>query len=265
MTGNDDQKGNGIQSVELGIDILKRIARAGRPLNITEIANLCDMSKSKLHRYLTSFIRVGFLNKSEDLRYTLGTDLYLLGLKASEQINVKEVAAPYLIELKEKLNQSVGLAVWGEKGPFFIRWEESNRPINVGIKVGSQLSLTGSATGMIFASYLPEDRIEGLMNEETTLSARENKEWISDEMVSIRKRGYAVTNGRLLPGVAAISCPIWNQNGDLTAALTIVGLIGMLDTTEDSQDIKMLQEKSQELSKALGWNGESTKSLLKPV
>ncbi len=250
----EEVEGNGIQSLELGIDILKKIAEAGRPLNITQIATLCEMSKSKLHRYLTSFTRTGFLRKGEDLRYTLGTELHLLGLKAAEQVNVTEIAVPYLLELKETLNHSVALAIWGEKGPFFVRWEASDRLIHVGIKVGTQLNVTSSATGLVFASFLPADRTEKLIQQELE-SSTTSLDWLIEEIEKVSHRGYGVTDGMFLPGVSAISCPIWDQSGNLVAAITIAGLIGVLDTKEGSRDIQIVKQKSQELSKELGWNG----------
>ena len=52
--------------------------------------------------------------------------------------------------VKEILNETAALAVWGQNGPFFVSWEESNGPMNIGIKVGSQVSVTQSAAGLVF-------------------------------------------------------------------------------------------------------------------
>src|SRR5258708_6264570 len=133
----EETKSHGIQSIEVGMHILKKIAEASNPLSITEIAILCETSKSKLHRYLTSFIRTGMLEKSQDAKYILGTEIVRLGLKASQKLNVIDVTSPHLMYIKETLNETAALAVWGQNGPFFVSWEESNGPVNIGIKVGS--------------------------------------------------------------------------------------------------------------------------------
>lgn len=39
----EETKSQGIQSIEVGMDILKKIAEAGKPLSITEIAILCEI------------------------------------------------------------------------------------------------------------------------------------------------------------------------------------------------------------------------------
>ena len=77
----------GIQSIEVGIDVLKKIAEAGKPLSITEIAILCDTSKSKLHWYLTSFIRTGILEKKPGCQILLEpNDEITCGLKHCTKI-----------------------------------------------------------------------------------------------------------------------------------------------------------------------------------
>jgi DNA-binding IclR family transcriptional regulator len=251
MTRNEPT-GLGIQSVELGLDILKKIAEQDKALTITEISNVCNMSKSKLHRYLTSFCRSGFLEKNDDLRYSLGSELILLGLKAMEKLDVKELAASYLIALKENINETVALALWGENGPFFIRWEASNRAVNIGIRVGSRVSVTQSASGKLFAAFLPQECTQFLMKKELEKKELDQKAF-NNEIEEIRRKGYSITEGTLIPGISAISCPVFDQNGEIIAAMTVVGSIGVLDVSETSDVIPKIKEQSLTLSKALGY------------
>ncbi len=254
MTTNDP-KGHGIQSLELGLDILKKIAEQDKPLTITEIASMCEMSKSKLHRYLTSFCRSGFLKKQEDLRYSLGIELILLGLKTSEKIDVKEIAAPYLTALRESLNETVALAIWGENGPYFLRWEASNRAINLGIKAGSQVSITRSAPGKLFVAFLPTERTQDMVKRELENDDLKQYAFYSD-IVEIKRKGFSVTDGTLIPGISGISCPVFGQNGEIIAAITVIGLIGALDVSMESETIRMIKEQCLSLSKALGYQYE---------
>lgn len=247
-----EAKGHGIQSLELGLDILKIIAEQNKALSITEISNLSKMSKSKLHRYLTSFCRCGFLEKHEDLRYSLGTELVLLGLKASEKLDVKELAAPYLTTLRETLNETVALALWGEHGPFFIRWEASTRAVNIGIRAGSQVSVTRSAPGKLFVAFMPKARTEDLVKRELDKYQIEKQSFYT-EIEDIKRNGFATTNGSLIPGISAISCPVFGQSGDIVAAITIVGLSGVLDISGTSDNIREIKEQCSALSKALGY------------
>lgn len=248
----EEKKSQGIQSIEVGMEILKKIADAGKPLSISEIAILCKTSKSKLHRYLTSFIRTGMLEKSQDAKYTLGSEIIRLGLKASQKLNITEIAAPHLMDLKEILNETAALAIWGQNGPFFVSWEESNHPVNIGIRVGSQISLTKSATGQIFTAYLPKEATEKLVEEELNKFSIDADQF-QRTIDSVRANGYSSVISTILPGISAIASPILDISNKLVAALTIVGLESSLDTTENSEAVCLLKEKSVMISKLLGW------------
>lgn len=251
---SEEIKSHGIQSVEVAIEILKKIAEADRPLSITEISIICSMAKSKLHRYLASFARTGILQRGHDAKYTLGTELILLGLKASQKLNIQDIAASYLIKIKEAINETVALAILGENGPFFISWEESDRPINLGIKVGSQVSVTQSAAGMIFAAYLTDNRLEKRISQELTEFEIDTDKF-QIHLDKIREAGYSFVSGSVLDGISAIAFPVFDHSSTLIAAVTVVGLENVLDTSPESPTVQIVKEKSSLLSKNLGWNG----------
>ena len=252
---SEEAKSQGIQSIEAGIHILKKVAEAGKPLSITEISILCDTSKSKLHRYLTSFIRTGVLEKNQDAKYILGTELILLGLKAAEELKIKDLAETHLMDIKETLNETAALAIWGEDGPFFVSWKKRNRPVNIGINVGSQVSLTKSSTGRVFAAFLPHQITEKKLKEELEKSSFTQEEF-QTIIKFIKKNGYSFVNGTLIPGISAVASPIFDRSSNLVAALSVVGLENTLDTSENSKAVQIVKEKSSLLSMQLGWNGE---------
>lgn len=247
----EEKKSQGIQSIEVGMYILKKIAEAGKPLFISEIAILCETSKSKLHRYLTSFMRTGMLAKNQDAKYILGTEILRLGLKASQKLNIKDIAAPHLMDIKETLNETTALAIWGENGPFFVSWEENNRAVNIGIKVGSQVSITKSATGRTFAAFSPHKIAEWKISEELDKSSI-NQEQFQNIIEFIKKNGYSYVNSTLIPGINAIASPIFDRSAKLVAVLSVVGLENTLDTSESSQAVQIIKERSAMISQLLG-------------
>ncbi|WP_235946846.1 IclR family transcriptional regulator [Paenibacillus glycinis] len=246
-----ESKGHGIQSVELGLGILMMISEERKPLTATEISVLCGISKSKLHKYLTSFTKIGFLQKSQDLKYSLGTELIHLGLKASEQLDIRDICIPYITKLREALNETVALAIWGESGPFFLRWEQSDRAINLGIKVGSRVSVTESAPGRLFSAYLPKAKTQSLISSE--LKSDQLQETLVKELETIKRKGFAITSGTLVHGITAVSCPVFDPNGSILAALTVVSMKDALDTDEHSDFITTLKQTALALSQELGF------------
>ncbi|RHW31774.1 IclR family transcriptional regulator [Lysinibacillus yapensis] len=247
-----EDKKQGIQSIEIGVLILQLVAAAEGPISITELAKLCETSKSKLYRYLNSFVHTGMLSKNSDSKYVLGREILRLGLKASNDIKIADIAQPYLLNLKEKFNETCALSLFDENGPFFLSWEESARPINIGIKVGSKVSFTDSAVGKVFASYLPENLTEQLIA----------KELVDDQAINdfkailptIRENGYGYTVSTIVEGISAVATPIFDRTNAIVAVLSVVGLSNSIDITPNSEIVINLKQFSEQISQELGWN-----------
>ncbi|WDL95795.1 IclR family transcriptional regulator domain-containing protein [Alicyclobacillus sp. ALC3] len=67
----------------------------------------------------------------------------------------------------------------------------------------------------------------------------------------VRQRGYATTEESLLPGIATVGCPVFHQGGDIAATVTVVGILGHLDTSPSSTVVTLLKDTCAALSSAL--------------
>ena len=62
-----------------------------------------------------------------------------------------------------ELTRPVALSVWGNHGPTVVRIEEGTGAVHVNMRVGSIMSLLGTATGRVFAAFLPPKMIENFI------------------------------------------------------------------------------------------------------
>ncbi|WP_206919459.1 IclR family transcriptional regulator [Alicyclobacillus suci] len=250
MESRNDMTGLGIQSLETGLSILKEISAAPEPLSITEISERCNMPKSKLHRYLTSLYRTGFLRRDANLRYSIGEEFFSIGLKALGNLNIRHQARPTLIRLRERLNETVALSIWTERGPHFIHWEESRRAVNVGIRVGSEVSAVKTAGGKVFLAFLPASQTNHVIEKELAEYGILRADF-EKEMEHIRTKKFATTEGSLLQGIASVGCPVFGRDHSIIAAITVVGILGYLDISENSPVVSVLKEECASLSNIL--------------
>lgn len=245
-----EMSGHGIQSLELGINILKKIGEADKPLSISEIAELCEISKSKLHRYLTSFCRTGFLNRNSSLHYSIGSDFISIGVNASKKFNIKELAKPTLIKLRDSLNETVFLTIWGGDCPYKIDIEESKRSINIGIKVEQKTSNVLTTSGRLFAAFLPELVTKEYIHKEIVEHQLDPEEF-KNEISEVKKNGYSITMESLIPGIIAVGCPVFGKDHKIVATITVIGILGVLDLSSNSEIINLLKSECMKLSQSL--------------
>ena len=127
----------GVRSVEVGLRLVKLLAERAQPLALKELAAGTGMPAAKAHRYLVSLIRAGLAEQDrESGRYRLGPLALDFGLSALRQLDVLKFGGEALAELRAAIDETVMLAVWGNKGPVVARWEESSHPVATNVRAG---------------------------------------------------------------------------------------------------------------------------------
>ena len=121
---------SGIQSIEVGFRLLDVLTHEPRAMMLRDLAQRAGMSPAKAHRYLVSFLRLGLVSQDPvSGRYELGGFALQMGLARLARIDGVKLARIALTALRDRLDQTVGIAVWGNQGPLsFTGWNRAIRP-----------------------------------------------------------------------------------------------------------------------------------------
>lgn len=247
-----ETKRKGIQSVEIGIGVLDALVRLGRPSSLTDIARASGQSVSQAHRYLASFVNTGFLRQDPATAlYDLHTGALRLGLAAMGRLDTFEEASRAAQELVAASGRTVLIAVWAETGPTIIRWYPGNPPVYTMLTIGSHLSLTWSATGRIFLAFLNEGFVSDLLQRELAQDRSEGPVDIDAMRAQTRREMSAAVDGTTAPGLRAFAAPVFNLQGQLVLALSIIASPGF-GRDGDAAAREMLIATAREVTHRLG-------------
>jgi DNA-binding IclR family transcriptional regulator len=184
-----------------------------------------------------------------------------MGLAALMQLDCMKLALPAAHALAREAGHTVALAVAGSHGPTVVHIVESRIPIHLNLRKGSVMSLWGSATGRVFATWLPAEQVERLSRRELSDpdvvgaargpgSAAQRKALLS----TVRRDGLARIEGQLLPGVHALSAPVFDHTGALVMAITLLGPAAVFDASATGPLARLLRDCTARLSRSLGWS-----------
>jgi DNA-binding IclR family transcriptional regulator len=252
----------GIQSLEVAGRLLQALSRAGQPMMLKDLAADAAMPAAKAHRYLVSFQRIGLVEQDAVTgRYDLGPGALELGLAALARIDPIRFATPLVSQLTAELDATVALAVWGSRGPTIVRWEDSARDINVHLRAGAVMPLLSSATGRAFATWMPDAALVPMLSAELERARRAGRhdipatrEAFERMRADVRRHGIARVKGQLLPGIHALSAPVFDHRGAMVLALTALGHAGAFDADWDGAPARRLRRAALDLSHRLGWH-----------
>jgi DNA-binding IclR family transcriptional regulator len=261
----------GIDSIETGMCLLMALAERRSPQMLKTIASDADMAPAKAHRYLVSFMRTGHVEKEPSSGfYRLGPSSLQLGLLAIGGIDYIKLGSQLIEELRDELNQTMAMMVWGNHGSTVVRIEDASLPVSINSRPGTVLPLLASASGQVFAAFLPYQSVSQLLMEELAANRRlEDPRLVTSAdkaqaiLAEVRRRGIGRVTGETTPGVHAICVPVFDSRGTPVVALACMGLGGQHDFRWNGETARRLKDAADDLSRRLGYSDDNQIGRLK--
>lgn len=231
---------------------------AQRPTPLRDIAAAAGMPPSKAHLYLASFLREGMaIQERETGYYGLGPFAASLGLSAIRQLSIVDEARGYLRQLSEATGCAAYLSILGETGPAIVSKADGARQGVLTVQLGYVLPLASSATGQIFLAWCPPEQRATLLDREYASASRGadtrlSRQKLEAALAKVPRQGYATTSGQINPSFVAAAAPVFDCNGDIAAAMTVLGPDRHLSGARLKKSIADLIDTASALSRAIG-------------
>ncbi|TSE19883.1 DNA-binding transcriptional repressor YiaJ [Tepidimonas alkaliphilus] len=257
-TAGDDgplRRPRGIQSIEVGGQLLKALARAGRALPLKELARAAGMGAAKAHPYLVSFGKLGLVEQDPvSGHYGLGPLALQLGLIGLQQVDPVRLAVAELPALARTLGCTVSAAVWGPVGPIIVHVELAPTPVHVAMRHGMPASLRHTGTGKIFAAFGEPQAVAAALAREGEAEALRDPAF-AEELAAIRREGLSRVRDELLPGISALAVPVFDGFGRVVLALAAIAPSALLDLRAEGAQAQALIAAGRRLTQRLGTGG----------
>ncbi|MGO4713831.1 IclR family transcriptional regulator [Bradyrhizobium sp. 2TAF24] len=254
-------EGRGVQSIEVGGRILVALIEFGQPTMLRDLAARAGMTSAQAHAYLVSYRKLGLVEQDPASgRYFLGPLALQLGLVRMRGTDPLRMASTVATDISEKTGYMVTVSVWGPHGPTIIQVHEAIYPVHVNLRAGALYTLTGTATGRLFAALYPLESVRTLLAREMRaeqkgqhLPSAKSRQAFAEDFEEIRRQGYATTEGVPVPGINAVSVPVFDQSQKMQFAMTAIGPNSELDVRPGSANMLAVIETINRLSDQLGY------------
>lgn len=248
-----------VKSVEQGFLVLRALAGTARAQTLKELAAAAGMSPAKAHRYLASLVRTGLAQQDATTgRYALGPEAVQMSLAALGQLDVVREAAA-MASLRDALDLTVLLSVWGNSGATIVRMLEAQWPVRANVRIGFTMPLLSSATGLAFAAWLPRSRVAPLIARElrslaagTRAGVPRNSARAQALLARVRRQGVSRVRGALVAGINSVAAPVFEHPHRLAGVLTLVGAAESIDIRLEGAAVRLLQAHAETMSRRLG-------------
>ncbi|MCG7305085.1 IclR family transcriptional regulator [Pseudoglutamicibacter albus] len=204
--------------------ILDTFDSTQREQSLSGIARRADLPLATAHRLVNQLTMWGGLEKKSG-RYRIGQKLWRIGLLASAQRDVAEVASPYMQDVLFVTHNVVNLFILDQQEVLLV---ERISGTNTGApfrRVGERMDLHSSAAGKLMLAYGSPHLLEELPAElpRHTSHTIGRKTELIQHIARIRSQGFATTQRESGENNFAIAVPVFSPaTGHIIAGLGIV-------------------------------------------
>ncbi len=245
-------------SLQRAFDILDLFSASSPELGITEIAQRLELHKSTASGLIYSLEQGGYLDQNpENRKYRLGLKLLERSTVLLGQIEIREVARPFLFELRDWSQESINLAIHDQSEVVYIERYLSEQGLSYRNVIGKRAPVHSTALGKAILSELPVEEAEDILQsykfEKKTEYTLLTVEAVLNDLVVSKDRGFALDDQEHGLGGRCVASPIFDHRVRPIAAVSISVPLARIPKNRISYYGNKVKEVAHKISLKLGY------------
>lgn len=239
------------------VDIMELLRLAGGELGIRDIAERVKLPKSTVQRILSDLVDTEMASQDPATRrYRLGPRTLALGMAYQRGIDLRGVALPQMVQLRDLTGETVGLSVMIGDGMMHIDQVESLAQLRRTFEIGRPLPIWSGAPSRLALGELPDEEARRVLDDHVETGYQPARPPSLDELLrdvaDARARGHARAVDETIAGVSTLSAPVRGHSGDLVAVLSVTGPSTRFDNAAMDRAVDPLIGSARRISTLLG-------------
>lgn len=240
-----------VQSVERALNILEELSRIkdeSKGIGILELSRILKLNSSTVHNLLKTLLQHQYVEKIEETKkYRLGHACHNLLKEKSTTTKLAKAAEPSILNLSQKINESIVLAVYHQGERFVISKVESRQPLKVDMNFSLAPDAYRSVTGRTLLSQFTNQELKDYTKRHGFPGNRwngiNNFTCLQKELIKIKEEKMAIRQDKQ---ICALAVPIIGEG--LIASLGVYLPLVRFKGKHKREIIKGLKDAAQEVS-----------------
>jgi len=242
----------GSQSIDRAASLLRQVVDATDSVTFSELATSTGLAKSTTSRILLALERNGLVRREASGAFRPGEAFVRYALRSNTGTDLVGVARPYLERLGELTLETINLGVVHNGMVEQISQVDSRYVLGGTNWLGRSVPLHCTAIGKVLlafgAAVLPAGRLARLTPKTITRRAA-----LEAELSEVRRRGYALTDEELEPGLVAVAAPVHRDGAAVIAAISVSGPSSRFGPLRVAEVAAQCMAEANSLSAVLGY------------
>jgi DNA-binding IclR family transcriptional regulator len=256
MTSGNESTERLIAGVERAVSVLMALADGPGHLGTNELARRTGINASTVSRLLATLARDELVQRVPATgRYRLGLRLIQLGNAALAGVELREIARPHLLALREATGETATLSVPAGDTAVTVDFVQSPSTVRSVAEVGRPSVPHATATGKVYLAWTgAPSRVTSSSLPAFTPHTVTDRDELARELVQVREQGWAQARAEREAELHAVAVPVLDVRGQLVAILAVQGPAGRFDERAMAAAVAQLRERAAALSASLMWS-----------
>jgi IclR family acetate operon transcriptional repressor len=200
-----------VRAVERALDVLDAVQEAIYGLTLAELAEIADLPKSSVFRYLSTLEGRGYVERDDDARFRVGRQM--LAARSQKHERLVEIARPHLEALRDRFQETVNLGTLDGTRIAYLQVVESPATMRSAPRPGTREYIHSTALGKAIAANWLEDKqvirileLEGMPK--LTLRTIDDRSAFLAELGETRSRRFAIDDSENEDGGRCVAVPL---------------------------------------------------------
>lgn len=205
--------------------ILHAFSADDHGVGFAELQRRTGLAKGTLHRVAGDLVKARLLSRQDGL-FHLSGQLFELGMRASVERNLLEVATPFLEDLYERTHETVHLGLREGTEVVYVAKMGGHKQAKVPSRIGGRMPLHATAIGKALLAHAPHETQAEMLSRPLrrfsprTITAHGLLRKQLDEIVD---RGVSFEFEESAVGIVCVAAPILDSSDQAIAAVSVAG------------------------------------------
>jgi DNA-binding IclR family transcriptional regulator len=243
----------GVAAVDRALSILD--AMTDEKISLAELSKRTGLYKSTVLWLTKSLERFGYVLRSEDGSYRLGSKVLYLGSLYQRHFRTSEIVPPVLRKIVEELQEGASFYIVDGDHRIVLHRIDAPRTVRDSVHEGDRLPLAQGAAGHVLRAFRGQR---------------------GERFDRVRDAMFEASFGERDPEIAAFAAPVFGHGNQLVGAISLSGPRYRIEALGEAKIVPVLFKHAQALTRTFGgdpdapdfagWNRKAArKSAAKPA
>ncbi|MET8469019.1 IclR family transcriptional regulator [Streptomyces sp. NPDC006422] len=222
------------------LTVLQAFTVEDTTLGFAELQRRTDFPKSTLHRVLGDLVAARLLDRVQG-RYRLSGLVFELGMRASVERGLLEVATPFLEDLYVRTHELVHLGTREGTEVVYVAKMGGHQQADSPSRLGGRMPLHATAIGKVLLAHAPaEDREAALRGPLERKAPRTitNVDVLTRQLSDVLAKGVAFEYEESAVGIVCVAAGIFGPADEIVAAVSVTGPVHRFQPARHANSVR---------------------------